>query len=120
MWTVLLADEFRAEFSDFDEAVQDGIAAYVELLRREGPLLGRPWADTLKGSKYPNLKELRPTVNKIEWRVAYAFDPERRSVLLVAGAKGGTNEKRFYTQLIRTAERRFEAHLAQLPAGRRR
>jgi hypothetical protein len=44
------------------------------------------------------MKELRPTVNKLEWRVAYAFDPERRAILLVAAAKGGTNDKRFYRQ----------------------
>lgn len=117
---MLFVDEFRADFSSFDEAVQDEIAAYVQLLRRDGPRLGRPWADTLKGSKYPNMKELRPTVNKVEWRVAYAFDPERRSVLLVAAAKGGTNEKRFYGQLIRTAERRFEAHVERLEARKRR
>jgi hypothetical protein len=92
----------------------------VPLLKRDGPLLGRPWADTLKCSRHANMKELRPTVNKLEWRVAYAFDPERRAILLVAAAKGGTNDKRFYRQLIRTADGRFEAHLERLRARTRR
>lgn len=52
-------------------------------------MLGRPLADTLRGSRHANMKELRPTVNKVEWRVAFAFDPIRRGILLAAAAKGG-------------------------------
>ncbi|WP_370882021.1 type II toxin-antitoxin system RelE/ParE family toxin [Labrys wisconsinensis] len=50
------------------------------------------------------------------WRVAVAFDPERRAILLVAGDKSGVGQKRFYRQLIQRADRRYRAHLAQLPA----
>jgi hypothetical protein len=35
------------------------IAAKISLLQQVGPTLGRPHADTLKGSAYPNMKELR-------------------------------------------------------------
>ena len=48
------------------------------------------------------------------WRVAFAFDPLRRVILLVAGDKSGVSQKRFYKQLIKTAERRFSNHLNRL------
>jgi hypothetical protein len=48
------------------------------------------------------------------WRVAFAFDPKRNAIMLVAGDKSGVNEKRFYRQLIATADDRFDAHLALL------
>jgi hypothetical protein len=46
-----------------------------------------------------------------EWRAAFAFDPQRKAILLVAGDKSGGSQKRFYKQLIATADRRFSAHL---------
>jgi hypothetical protein len=46
--------------------------------------------------------------------VAFAFDPARHGILLVAGDKSGVNEKRFYKQLIATADKRFTAHLGRL------
>ena len=49
-----------------------------------------------------------------EWRVAFAFDPERNAVLLVAGDKSGGGGRRFYRALIRKADKRFERHLARL------
>jgi hypothetical protein len=30
------------------------------------------------------------------WRVAFAFDPQRRAILLVCADKSGGSEKRFY------------------------
>jgi hypothetical protein len=57
------------------------------------------------------MKELRPTVNKVEWRVAFAFDPKRKAILLAAIAKGGTKDRRAYRQLIRVADKRFTAHV---------
>jgi len=49
-WTVLFADEFEPEFDALDEAVQDAILVRALLLEREGPSLGRPYADTLASS----------------------------------------------------------------------
>jgi hypothetical protein len=43
--------------------------------------------------------------------VAFAFDPKRRAILLVAGDKSGGSQKRFYRELIRKADQRFDAHL---------
>jgi hypothetical protein len=47
-------------------------------------------------------------------RVAFAFDPKRRAILLAAGDKSGTSERRFHRELIQRADQRFDAHLARL------
>jgi len=62
------------------------------------------------------MKELRFTLADGEWRVAFAFDPKRHAILLVGGSKSGTNEKRFYRELIRVADARFDKHLEGLKA----
>ncbi len=60
------------------------------------------------------MKELRFTAVGGEWRVAFAFDTKRTAILLIAGDKAGVSEKRFYRDLIRKADDRFDAHLARL------
>jgi hypothetical protein len=84
------------------------------LLKEFGPVLKRPSSDTLANSKHANMKELRFSAADGVWRVAYAFDPERQAILLVAGDKSGTSQKRFYRQLITKADARFDMHLADL------
>ena len=59
-------------------------------------------------------KELRFSAANGVWRVAFAFDTERKAVLLIAGDKSGGNEKRFYREPIRKADDRFDARLARL------
>jgi hypothetical protein len=56
---VLIGSEFEAEFFALPEPVQVEILALARLLQQFGPQLGRPRVDTLKGSSYPNMKELR-------------------------------------------------------------
>lgn len=70
--------------------------------------------DTLKGSKYSNMKELRFKAANGVWRVAFAYDPKRQAILLVAGNKAGVGEKRFYKELIRKADERFSDYLRTL------
>ena len=79
MWQVEFDDHFATKFGKLPLKVRKAIAAYAILLESEGPHLACPHADTLKGSSHANMKELRPTVDKVEWRVAYAFDPRRRA-----------------------------------------
>jgi hypothetical protein len=111
VWNVEFKDSFEAEFFAFEQEVQDALLAVAKLLVDYGPQLGRPYADTLKGSKHANMKELRFEATNGEWRAAFAFDAERKAILLVAGDKSGGSQKRFYKQLITTADRRFSAHL---------
>lgn len=113
-WTVALADEFEAEFQALAEAVQDELLAKALLLQDSGPALSRPHADTLSGSRHANMKELRFSAAGGVWRVAFAFDPARNAILLVAGDKAGVNEKRFYRRLIAKADTRYAAHLKRL------
>jgi hypothetical protein len=113
-WEVDLHDDFVPEYRKLHEDVQDELLALIELLEQFGPRLGRPRADTLNDSRHANLKELRFDAAGGVWRVAFAFDPKRRAILLVAGDKSGVSEKRFYRQSIDTADARFDAHLAKI------
>jgi hypothetical protein len=113
-WAVELAEEFRPEFDALAESVRTEILALARVLQQFGPQLGRPRVDTLNGSRHANMKELRFSAADGEWRVAFAFDPKRKAILLVAGDKSGGSEKRFYRELIRTADQRFGAHLARM------
>jgi hypothetical protein len=58
------------------------------------------------------MKELRCNAGGGIWRVAFAFDSDRKAILLVAADKSGGSEKRFYRQLIARADERFDRHLA--------
>ena len=113
-WTVLYHDAFLPEMEALPEIVQDGVLTMAELLTQGGPTLGRPHADTLAGSKHPNMKELRFNADDGVWRVAFAFDPKRRAMILVVGDKAGVAQKRFYKALIAKADARFTAHLDTL------
>jgi hypothetical protein len=118
-WQVLFHADFLDEFTAFDESVQDEIAAMTELLAEMGPALKRPFADTLKGSNFVNMKELRFDAADGVWRLAYAFDPERHAILLVAGDKSGVAGKRFYKMLVAKADARFAEHIDDLKKKRR-
>jgi hypothetical protein len=113
-WTVLIGDEFEPEFLDLAFDVQDEILALSRLLQQFGPNLGRPRVDTLKNSQHANMKELRFDAAGGVWRLAFAFDPKRRAILLMAGDKSGGSQKKFYRELIRKADDRFDAHLMRL------
>ncbi len=113
-WKVIFHDDFAKEIMDMEREVRTELIGRIKLLEEFGPELKRPYADTLKGSKYANMKELRFTVGNTVWRVAYAFDPKRQAVMLAAAMKQGRNQKRFYERLITLAERRYVEHLDNL------
>jgi hypothetical protein len=118
-WEVIFHDDFIPEYRELSESVQDVLVALTQILREKGPLLGRPQANTLKGSRHANMKELRFDADGGVWRVAFAFDPERKAILLVAGDKGGVAKRRFYRDLILLADRRFDQHLNALRLEKR-
>ena len=113
-WADKIADEFQPEFDRLQEDVQDAILTMSRMLQQLGPQLGRPQVDTLKGSRHANMKEMRFSAADGEWRLAFAFDPKRRAMFLVAGDKSGGSARRFYRALIRKADERFDQHLARL------
>jgi hypothetical protein len=85
----------------------------MKLLQEKGYTLSRPFADTLKGSAYPNMKELR-TAHKsgTALRAAFAFDTNRAAILLIGGDKHGTRD--FYSKFVQRADELFAAHLSAL------
>ena len=119
-WAVEFHDAFANEFRDWRHDVQKAAATSIATLELVGPMLGRPHADTLKGSRHKNMKELRFSMGDGEWRIAYAFDPRRRVILLVGASKSGVASDRFYRRLITTADNRFADHLDSLRRTKRR
>jgi len=118
-WTVKFHDAFEAEFDELEESVQDELLAQTERLEYLGPSLGRPHVDTLNGSKYSNMKELRFKASRGVWRVAFAYDPNREAILLIAGNKSGVKQQRFYKDLIKKADERYSYHLLSLMQNKR-
>ena len=113
-WKVEFHERFKSEISDLPSDVRLELAAHLILLREKGFRLGRPEVDTLEGSRHTNMKELRLKVLKVQWRFAFAFDPERKAVVLCGGSKSGVNQKLFYKRLIDLADKRYDDHLASL------
>ena len=114
MWTVLATREFDEWYGEASDGLQAKVIGKVELLRYSGPLLQRPHADTLKGSRHSNMKELRVDTSDAVVRIAYAFDPERHAILLCAGNKTGIGKRQFYTRLIDRADDLWDEHLAEI------
>ncbi|MDR3337286.1 MAG: type II toxin-antitoxin system RelE/ParE family toxin [Treponema sp.] len=105
VWEIITSESFDTWFVEQTNDDQAVILGKVYLLEEQGPQLGRPHADTLKGSKkLTNLKELRTRTDAHVFRVAYIFDPERKGLLLIGGDKKGKNQKKFYKDLINQAE----------------
>lgn len=113
-WDVTI-DERVGEWLDaLDQDSYEQVIAAINVLRDEGPHLGRPLVDSVSGSAYKNMKELRPgSRGRSEIRVLFAFDPERRALLLVAGDKAG-NWTKWYTKNIPIADARYAEHLKGL------
>ena len=110
-WLVYLHDEFELE--EFPEEIQDELFCSIESAFQFGPQLGRPNVDTLNGSSFPNMKELRFRKDGL-WRFAFAFDSLQHAIVLVGGDKEGKNQTRFYNNLIKVADARFSDHLRKI------
>jgi hypothetical protein len=109
-WNIERTDEFEEWWEMLTEAEEPSIGIAVERLETGGPGAGRPLVDTVRHSKHPNMKELRPTGTI---RVFFAFDPRRKAVLLIGGDKAGKT-KRFYRQMIAKADEIYDAHLRRI------
>lgn len=114
-WEIESSEEFDTWFLELDEKSKEVVLERTLLLQEFGPNLGRPYSDTLKGTNGKrNLKELRCQTDKHVLRVAYYFDRVRNAFLLIGGDKKGKNSKRFYFDLIRTAEKIILRHEKEL------
>jgi hypothetical protein len=121
-WEVSLHQDVEAWYlsiCESDSETADLIEQPIDQLAAGGPSLGRPLVDRIKGSKFHNMKELRPaSTGATEIRILFAFDPKREAIFLVAGDKSG-NWEGWYREAIPLADGRYAQHLMVLEAGRR-
>lgn len=111
-WTVVFHHEFSSWFDVQDKKLQDEMAANLKILGEDGPMLGRPRVDTVKGSMFDNMKELRIQFQGDPYRILFAFDSKRQAILLVGGCK--LSDKRWYKINVPIADKRFKEHLQKL------
>ena len=108
--------EYTHEFEDWwnglNENEQATVAAYVGMLEEFGVGLGHPYSSDIRGSRFFQMRELRPQHQGRPFRVLYAFDPRRMALLLIGGDK--TGNERWYEQFVPIADRLYEEHLAEL------
>lgn len=111
-WDVRVLDEVTEWLLGLDDDTYDQVAAGIDMIAADGPMLGRPLVDRIAGSRIHNLKELRPgSAGSSEIRILFVFDPARRGVLLVAGDKAG-NWQGWYKSSIPLAEQRYDEWMA--------
>ncbi len=105
-------DQFAEWYAELTAEEQDRVNFGVGLLEESGPLLGRPHVDTVNGSAYANMKELRVQVAGRPIRVFFAFDPRQMAILLIGGDK--TGDRRFYDRMIPVADELYAQHLREI------
>jgi hypothetical protein len=108
-WTLHYIDYYEEWLEAQEEDLQDEAIAQLGVLEEYGPNLGRPWVDTLKGSKISNLKEVRFSYKGAPIRILFAFDPRQQGVIILGGDK--TGDKRWYKTNIPIAEKLYAEHL---------
>jgi hypothetical protein len=111
-WGVEASDEFKEWYENLDEAERASVAESVDMLEEYGLALGRPYADTLRQSHYPNMKELRVQHQGKPYRILFAFDPRRSAYLILGGDK--TGDANWYLDAIRNAEAIYALHLKEI------
>jgi hypothetical protein len=111
-WEIEYTDEFEQWWKTLTEEEQESVAVSVGLLEKMGPNLPRPHSDTVKGSRYSNMKELRTQHAGKPYRTLYAFDPRRTAILLIGGNKEG--DKNWYRTHIPIADELYTKHLKSI------
>ena len=118
MWFVEYTDNFHDWWLGLTEAQQDVITSKVELLQEDGPSLGRPSVDTIRGSRHPNMKELRAGQGGA-LRILFAFDPRRSAILLIGGNKSpvdptSPNWNDWYDYFVPIGDDLYDEHINEL------
>jgi hypothetical protein len=111
-WNVEVTDDYLNWFGSLDAGLQDALRTDIEILEKLGPSLGRPYVDSIKGSRHSNMKELRTMHARRHVRTFFAFDPRRTAILLIGGDK--TGNKSFYYRMIPVADRLFDQYLKEI------
>lgn len=106
-WAIVYTREFSEWFERLNTRHSRAIVHRLELLGAEGPALGRPHVDHIKGSKYSNMKELRVN-SDVAIRIFFCFDSRRQAVMLIGAEK--LPHRSWYRQMIRQAEAIMDFH----------
>jgi hypothetical protein len=109
MWIIDRTEEIAEWIRKLDEDAKEAILKTLLILEKIGPLLGRPYVETIKESKHKNMKELRIQNRQRLFRILFAFDPDRKAILLIGGDKRG--DKRFYQKMIPLADALLDEHI---------
>ena len=117
-WTIIYRPHYRAWFGKCGEEMQNEILAHLEVLKTVGPNLGRPRVDHIRGSAHQNMKELRVQFKGDPVRILFAFDPDRRAVLLLGGTK--TGDDRWYRKHVPLADQDFTLHLQEMQSEQKK
>ncbi len=107
-WEIVIHPIVRQWLDSLRRSDYKKVFTALEALEEQGPNLGRPFADQVKNSRFKNMKELRPRGKNL--RLLFAFDPNRKAIILVAGDKTN-NWIKWYEQNIPIADQRFSEHL---------
>ncbi len=114
-WVILQSSEYKEWYrTRLTDDERDAIIATALRLQADGPAMRQPLSGILKGSKFPNMKELIPPAGNI--RILYIFDPKRRAIFLLGGDKTD-NWGDWYKTNISIADAIYERHLAALAAA---
>jgi hypothetical protein len=115
-WSVEFTDEFEVWWGSLDADEREDVRASVRVLQQFGPSLGRPHVDSVAGSRYSNMKELRTQHSGRPYRTLFAFDPRRVAILLIGGDKTGNS--RWYEEFVPLADKIYARHLKEIEAER--
>jgi hypothetical protein len=112
IWEVEVSNEFQVWYASLNEQEWESVNSAVDKLEQYGPALGRPYVDTLLGSKYPNMKELRIQCQGRPYRILFVFEPRRNAYLIPGGDK--TGDAHWYVDAIRRADTIYAQHLNEI------
>ena len=112
-WEVEATDQFNEWFTTLDNELADAVNVAIDKLAEVGPSLKRPLVGEILSSRHKNMKELRRSIKKHDFRVLFAFDPRRTVILLLGGDKSG-NWVDWYDQEIPRADDLYDEYLEEL------
>jgi hypothetical protein len=113
-WEIEVSDEFKEWYDSLTDEECGSVHNVIEALAAVGPALGRPQVDTLRGSRFANMKELRVQHQGRPYRILFVFDPRRCAYLILGGDK--TGDAQWYTDAIWRADQIYAKHLEEIGA----
>jgi hypothetical protein len=112
-WEVEHTDQFGDWYEALPQDHAEEVSHVIDQLAQDGPTLGRPLVDRVENSRHHNMKELRISAAGCDFRILFAFDPNRVAFLLVGGDKTG-QWNRWYDKNIPYADDLYDERLREL------